>query len=164
MGSTGDSKLIKQFFSVPLRDMILWIIAARGEMHGYGIMKVFEEITFGSWKPSPSTLYTLLDTMVNEGLLERVEEYRGRMKRIKYRLTDKAWRIIAFEIDFVTAMLNNILSEVKRIKMVIEEKGARPLMDREMLRERIEALKKSRDIISRRIDALEKLLREMEEH
>ena len=156
-----DSRLIRQFFSVPLRDMILWIIAARGELHGYGIMKILEDLTFGAWKPSPSTLYTLLDSMVNEGLLEKVEEYRGRMKRIKYRLTDKAWRIISFEIDFVTAMIENILYEVGKIRKIIKEKNVKPLVDKELIRERIRMLEKNKELISKRISALEKLLEEI---
>ncbi len=161
MNPAGDGRLIKQFFSVPLRDMILWIIAARGEMHGYGIMKVIEKITFGFWKPSPSTLYTLLDTMVKEGLLERIEEPRGRMKRIKYRLTNKAWEIIAFEIDFVTDMLNNILNEVYRIKQVLDEKGIRPKPTKEFLRERLKILKKSHELMTQRIKHLENMLKNM---
>ena len=156
-----DSRLIRQFFSVPLRDMILWIIAARGELHGYGIMKVFEELTFGAWKPSPSTLYSLLDTMVNEGLLEKIVEYRGKMKRVKYRLTDKAWRIISFEIDFVAAMIENILHEVEKIRKIIKEKGVKPLVDKDLIRERIRMLEKSKELISKRISSLEKLLDEI---
>ena len=155
-----DSKLIRQFFSVPLRDMILWIIAAHGELHGYGIMKVFEDLTFGAWKPSPSTLYTLLDTMVNEGLLEKIEEYKGKMKRIKYRLTDKAWKIIALEIDFVAAMIENILYAIEKIRKMVKEKGIKPLMDKDLIRERIRMLEKSKELISKRISALEKLLEE----
>ena len=123
-------------------------------------MKIFEELTFGAWKPSPSTLYTLLDTMVNEGLLEKIEEYKGKMKRIKYRLTDKAWKIIALEIDFVAAMIENILYAIEKIRKMVKEKGVKPLMDKDLIRERIRMLERSSELISKRISALEKLLEE----
>ncbi len=74
---------------MPLKNLILVIVGLKGEAHGYEILKELEKLAIGLWKPSHSNLYTILGKMVEEGLLEPREEYRGKVRRVKYSLTDR---------------------------------------------------------------------------
>ncbi len=80
-----------------LRNVVIRVLA-EGPMHGYEIMKRIEEITEGRWRPAPGALYPLLDSLLEEGLIEieRVDDkgVRGGKKKV-YKLTEKGWRYLA---------------------------------------------------------------------
>lgn len=82
---------MRNVFTLPMRNMILLIVAVKGRAHGYEIVKEIEKITSGVWKPSYSNLYPLLRKLTKEGLLEPQEGYHGMRKVVKYSLTDKGW-------------------------------------------------------------------------
>ncbi|ASJ01976.1 PadR family transcriptional regulator [Thermococcus profundus] len=86
-----SESLVRTMFTVPMRNLILLIIGLKGETHGYEILKEIEKISRGMWKPSHGNLYTMLNKMVEEGLIEPREEYHGRRKLVKYSLTEKGW-------------------------------------------------------------------------
>jgi len=51
-----------------LKLLILGLLAEK-PMHGYELLKRVEEITRGFWRPSPGTLYSLLKSLREEGLV-----------------------------------------------------------------------------------------------
>ncbi len=80
-----------------LRTIILRILA-EGPNHGYNIMKEIERITEGRWRPAAGTIYPLLETMLNEGLIKVssvIESGVRGGKRVLYELTEKGWRELA---------------------------------------------------------------------
>lgn len=152
-------ELIKSLFSVPLRNLILQLIALHGEMHGYEIMKKIGEITLGLWKPSTSTLYMVLDSLVREGLLEPREEYRGRVKRVRYRVTEKGLEVIKLSIGTTIEILYQIISRLEDLNKKLENaKLGKRLLTRNDLKKHIDTLKRIRDIIDERIAFLEEKL------
>ena len=44
-------------------------VLTEGEAHGYKIMRRIEEVTRGSWRPAPGSLYPLLSYLEGEGLI-----------------------------------------------------------------------------------------------
>lgn len=56
-----EEKIVRDMFTVPIKNMILLIIGLRGETHGYEILKEIEKIAWGIWKPSHGNLYTMLN-------------------------------------------------------------------------------------------------------
>ncbi len=149
-------ELVKSLFSVPLRSLVLQLIALHGEMHGYEIMKKIEEITLGLWKPSTSTLYMILDNLVKEGLLEPREEYRGKVRRIRYKVTEKGLEIIRMTVGTTLEILYQIISRLEELnKKLRTAKPGRKLITPEDIKKQIEVLKKIRDIINERIAILE---------
>jgi len=74
-----------------LAEPTFFILAALAEqpLHGYGVMKVAQELSGGRVRLRPGTLYAALDRLSEEGLLvvEREEAVDGRLRRY-YRLTD----------------------------------------------------------------------------
>jgi DNA-binding PadR family transcriptional regulator len=157
--SKNSREFIKSIFSVPLRNLILHLIAIYGEMHGYEIMKKIEELTMNMWKPSTSTLYMILDNLVKEGLLERKIEYRGRIKRIKYRITEKGLDILSISTDTLLKIMYRIIERIEQVnKMLKNRKGKPKLLTREDIEKQIRILKKLREYIDNRINSLEKEL------
>lgn len=74
-----------------LKLLILGLLAEK-PMHGYELLKRVEEITRGFWRPSPGTLYSLLKSLREEGLvvMDHVEGSGVPSGlRIVYRLTRK---------------------------------------------------------------------------
>jgi DNA-binding PadR family transcriptional regulator len=67
-----------------LKEAIVAVLAAVGELHGYGIMAELKERVGGGWKPSPGAIYPALLALEDAGLVETAEEDGTRL----YRLTD----------------------------------------------------------------------------
>ncbi|AHL22114.1 MULTISPECIES: PadR family transcriptional regulator [Thermococcus] len=153
-----ERKIIKGLFTVPLKNIILVIVGLKGETHGYEILKELEKFTVGIWKPSHSNLYTLLNKMVEEGLLEPREEYRGKVRRVKYRLTDKGWEYLRTSNDLALRSLYTAISYHERLKKKIEEMGRERKIDKETLREYLELLRQIRDLLDDEIKAIESRL------
>ena len=80
-----------------LRTLILRILL-EGPQHGYSIMKRIEEVTEGRWRPAAGTVYTLLESMREEGLIRvaGVEELGVRGgRRVVYEITPEGLRVLA---------------------------------------------------------------------
>ncbi|WP_297549354.1 PadR family transcriptional regulator [Thermococcus sp.] len=153
-----ERKILKGLFTVPLKNIILVIVGLKGETHGYEILKELEKFTVGIWKPSHSNLYTLLNKMVEEGLLEPREEYKGKLRRVKYRLTEKGWEYLRTSNDLALRSLYTAISYHERLKKKIEEMGKERKINRETLKEYLELLKQIRDLLDEEIKTLEKEL------
>ncbi len=83
-GLPGKSSLI---FRGILETMVL-VILSKGELHGYGIMRMIEKET-GFWKPSPGSVYPLLNTLKHRGLVKCVTKDRRKV----YVLTQKGRKL-----------------------------------------------------------------------
>lgn len=155
------SELVKSIFSVPLRSLVLYLIALNGEMHGYEIMKKISELTLNLWKPSPSTLYLVLDNLVKEGLLERSIEYRGKLKRIKYRITSKGIEILRISSDLSLRVMYQIIELLELLNKKIKKlKSGENVLDKSDLEKQIELLENIRNAIDEKIEQLKNKLSE----
>lgn len=150
-----ERRIIRGLFTVPLKNIILLIVGLKGESHGYEILKELEKFTLDLWKPSHSNLYTLLSKMVEEGFLEPREEYRGRIRRVKYRLTDKGWEYLRVSNELALRSLYTAISYHEKLKKKLEETGKKRTVDKETIREYLRLLKRIRDILSEEIEAIE---------
>ncbi len=160
-GGKAES-LVKSIFSVPLRHLVLNLIALHGEMHGYEIMKKIKELTLNMWKPSTSTLYMVLDTLVNEGLLEKRIEYKGKMKRIKYKITEKGLEILALSTDISLKIMYRIVQRLEQVNQLVKEKKT-PIrkLTPEDIQKQIDILEKIKEYIDLRIEYLKKQYKQL---
>jgi len=153
-----ERRIVKGLFTVPLKDIILVIVGLKEESHGYEILKELEKLTIGIWKPSHSNLYTLLAKMVDEGLLEPREEYRGRVRRVKYRLTGKGWEYLKTSNELALRVLYRAINYHEQLKKKLEEMGERATMDPETIRTYLKLLREIRDILDEEIHTIEDTL------
>lgn len=68
-----------------LRTWILYILRDTPKS-GVEIMDSMEAMSQGWWRPSPGSVYPMLESMSKEGLIREVEEHKGAEK--KYELTE----------------------------------------------------------------------------
>ena len=158
MSEDVERRIIKGLFTVPLKDIILVIVGLKGEAHGYEILKELEKLAIGLWKPSHSNLYTILGKMVEEGLLEPREEYRGKVRRVKYSLTPKGIEYLKTSNDLALRVLYTAANYHEALKKKLETLGERHEMDREAVKEYLELLKRIRDILDEEIKTIEEEL------
>ncbi len=152
--------IVKEVFTTPGKNLILVILAVKGEMHGYELLKEIENITMGLWRPSHGHLYTLLNKMVEEGLLKAKEEFRGRIRRVKYTLTKKGLERLAIANEVLLRILYNIVRthELLRVKLKEMMETQQPQMSKEVIEDYLSLLKQIRDILDDRISYLEDMM------
>lgn len=84
--------MIPNMTSPRLSEHAVLILSALAEapLHGYGIVRVVEQMSDGQVRLSVGTLYGLLDRLVARGVVERDrdEVHHGRLRRY-YRLTSQ---------------------------------------------------------------------------
>lgn len=100
-----------------LRIIVLGLLAEK-PMHGYELLKKIEEITGGSWRPSPGSLYTLLKNLHTEGLIatERIEARRVPSgMRIVYRITSRGHDYLTAHAPRIAGLLGRIAAFLGRI-------------------------------------------------
>jgi DNA-binding PadR family transcriptional regulator len=82
---------------------------ASGPKHGYAVLKDTEELSRGKVSLSTSTLYTVLNRLLNQGLINRsdagqIESGPGLPRKV-YRLNERGYRILNAEAKRMQAML-----------------------------------------------------------
>lgn len=86
------------------------LLALAGEdLHGYAIMRQVEEQTGGRVRLGPGTLYTSLQNLLEEGLIEEIdardESAIHHERRRYYRLTAAGHRVARAEAERMAGML-----------------------------------------------------------
>jgi len=90
---------------LPLPASAMYILTALGEepSHGYRIMATVEELSNGTVRLGPGTLYGALKRMVGQGLIEEIAERPAPdlddERRRYYQLTGFGQRVAAAELD-----------------------------------------------------------------
>jgi DNA-binding PadR family transcriptional regulator len=90
---------------LPLTPAVLHILlaVADGDQHGYAIAQAVEELTEGTVRMGPGTLYGSIGRMVASGLLEESSRPRGRAtddeRRRFYRITPLGRRVLESETN-----------------------------------------------------------------
>jgi DNA-binding PadR family transcriptional regulator len=96
---------------LPLTQAVFHILLALvdSERHGYGIMQEIAALTEGNFNILPGTLYTSLQRMVQEGLIEesrtRPDPAFDDERRRYYRLTDLGRRVAAAEVQRLLGLI-----------------------------------------------------------
>nr|MEB3851088.1 PadR family transcriptional regulator [Desulfurococcales archaeon] len=100
---TGSAPEGPDVLRLRLRFIILALLAIKPS-HGYELSKLVEELTLGSMKASPGSLYPLLRELSSEGLIEEeVSIESGRLRKV-YRLTEKGWEFLASRLEAARAL------------------------------------------------------------
>jgi DNA-binding PadR family transcriptional regulator len=98
---------------LPLPDAELEILLALadGEAHGYAVMQAVERRSGGRTRLGPGTLYAALKRLLAARLIEESEEprnaERGPSRRRSYRLSDFGSRVLAAELDRLSALVRH---------------------------------------------------------
>lgn len=90
---------------LPLTEATYYIMLVLVEpLHGYGVMQKVEQISQGTVKVGPGTLYGAFSTLEKEGLIRMVKEED---RRKCYQLTDKGKQVLVGQINRLEVMNDN---------------------------------------------------------
>jgi DNA-binding PadR family transcriptional regulator len=78
-------------------------------LHGYAVMQKIEEISNGTVKVGPGTLYGAFTSLEKEGLIDKVKEEE---RRKSYVLTPKGKKVLMNQIKRLEMMTRNGLSVI----------------------------------------------------
>jgi len=111
---------------LPLPDAELEILLALadGEAHGYAIMQAVERRSGGRTRLGPGTLYAALKRLLSARLIEEGGERHGgrdQERRRSYRLRDFGSRVLAAELDRLSALVRH-----GRRRLRLLPQGGRP--------------------------------------
>jgi DNA-binding PadR family transcriptional regulator len=85
------------------------LLALAGEdLHGYAIMRQVEDQTGGRVRLGPGTLYSSIQTLLEEGMIEEAEgsvDDAGDERRRYYRLTTAGRKAARYEADRMAGLL-----------------------------------------------------------
>lgn len=96
---------------LPLSTPVLHILLALGHerMHGYGVMQAIEQKTEGAARILPGTLYTTLNRMLTDGLVEETPPPKDApdddRRRRYYRVTPFGREVVAAEAERMSVLL-----------------------------------------------------------
>lgn len=85
---------------LPLTEPVLLVLLSLAEQprHGYSILKDVERMSAGRVMLSTGTLYGALRRLLEQGWIERFEEYESSRDRRAYRLTSRGRQNLQLEV------------------------------------------------------------------
>ena len=97
---------------LPAAAFQILLALAEGDLHGYAIMRQVEEQTGGKVRLGPGTLYSSIQALVEEGLIEEVDpgatpelSDAPRDRRRSYRLTGAGRKVARTEAQRLAGIL-----------------------------------------------------------
>lgn len=97
---------------LPAAAFQILLALAEGDLHGYGIMRQVEEQTSGKIRLGPGTLYSSIQALLEEGLIEEIEREEAsgaaqspKDRRRLYRLSSSGRKIARSEADRLADIL-----------------------------------------------------------
>ena len=98
---------------LPLTESTYYIMLSLIDpLHGYGVMQKVEEISRGTVRLGPGTLYGVFTALEKEGLIVKVKEEE---RRKSYTLTQKGKDVLYGQIERLEIMTENGLRVRKRL-------------------------------------------------
>ena len=108
----------KKLDPLPSAAFQILLSLADEDLHGYGIMRQVEEQTNGRMRLGPGTLYSSIQAMFEEGLVEEVngkpDPEAGQERRRYYRMTSSGRQVARAEAERMAELLR-----VARVKNIL---------------------------------------------
>ena len=146
----------------PSQTILILLILARQETHGYEIMQRLRTITRNRIKASPGTIYPLLEKLETQGYITHKEKKSGKKTKKIYSLTEKGILLLKLNSQQIKDTLINVIQLINDTIPKIEEKkiGNKELI-KDFIQKEKEILTKIREQINKRIKEIQKELKEL---
>lgn len=99
----------RKFDPIPSAAFQILLSLADADLHGYAIMRQVEEQTGGRMRLGPGTLYSSIQGLLEEGLIEELDRTAdakgGRERRRYYRLTSSGRKLARSEAERLADLL-----------------------------------------------------------
>jgi len=91
---------------------LILLALEKGPSHGYNLMQVISDGTYGVWNPTASSLYPHLASLTEKGLIKFTSEMDGKRERKVYKITPKGTRTLKKLIEKQQNMRKSLLSMI----------------------------------------------------
>jgi PadR family transcriptional regulator PadR len=91
---------------------LILLALEKGPSHGYNLMQVISDGTYGVWNPTASSLYPHLASLTEKGLIKFKSEMDGKRERKVYEITTKGSRTLKKIIQKQQNMRKSLLSMI----------------------------------------------------
>ena len=91
---------------------LILLALEKGPSHGYSLMQIIKEDTYGVWNPTASSLYPHLSSLTDKGLIEFNAEMDGKRERKVYEITEKGKKTLKKLIERQQNMRKSLLSMI----------------------------------------------------
>ncbi|MEE4537058.1 MAG: PadR family transcriptional regulator [Erythrobacter sp.] len=108
----GDGRAKRMFGQGELR-LALLVLVAEHPRHGYELIKDIEEMTGGTYAPSPGAVYPTLQLLADEGMIEEAQSTDAKKP---YQATDAGMDELAGRKGEVQDLMGRIASRGKRAR------------------------------------------------
>lgn len=155
---------------------LILLALEKGPSHGYNLMQVIKDDTYGVWNPTASSLYPHLSSLTDKGLIEFTEESEGQRKRKVYEITPKGRETLKLLIERQQNMRKSLLSMIMSTIGITNSNipndfeslfGPEVIEDSSLIgktdQEKLSILSKRKLVITRIIDKLRNVVDEIEQ-
>jgi len=155
---------------------LILLALEKSPSHGYILMQIIKDDTYGVFNPSASSLYPHLSSLTEKGLIEFTTEMDGKRKRKVYHITIKGKKtlkkLIEKQQNMRKSLLSMIMSTIGITNSNIPEDfeslfGPELIEDTSLIdktdKEKLTILSKRKLVISRIVDKLQNVVNEIDQ-
>ncbi|MFX1408825.1 MAG: PadR family transcriptional regulator [Promethearchaeota archaeon] len=153
---------------------LILLALEKSPSHGYNLMQVISDGTYGVWNPTASSLYPHLASLTEKGLIKFTTEMDGKRERKVYEITSEGREMVKELIERQQTMRKSLLSMVlstmgitdDTIPNEFEDLMGPDIIDDQSLinktnEEKLEILNKRRIVLSSIIEKLQNVVNEI---
>ncbi|MFX1346545.1 MAG: PadR family transcriptional regulator [Promethearchaeota archaeon] len=155
---------------------LILLALEKSPSHGYNLMQIIKDDTYGVWNPTASSLYPHLSSLTEKGLIEYTTEMEGKRERKVYEITQKGKETLKMLIERQQNMRKSLLSMImstigitdSNIPNDFESLFGPELLDDSSLvgktnEEKLRILSRRKIVISKIVDKLQNLTTEIDQ-
>jgi len=91
---------------------LILLALEKSPSHGYNLMQIIKDDTYGVWNPTASSLYPHLSSLTEKGLIKFTTEMEGKRERKVYDITQKGEKTLKKIIERQQNMRKSLLSMI----------------------------------------------------
>ncbi|MBA7619315.1 hypothetical protein ES703_26653 [subsurface metagenome] len=155
---------------------LILLTLEKGPSHGYNLMQIIKDDTYGVWNPTASSLYPHLSSLTEKGLIAFTTEMDGKRERKVYDITQKGKKTLKKIIERQQNMRKSLLSMIMSTIGITDSNipndfeslfGPELLEDTSLVgktkNEKLEILSKRKMVISKIGDKLQNVANEIDQ-
>ncbi len=155
---------------------LILLALEKSPSHGYNLMQIIKDDTYGVWNPTASSLYPHLSSLTEKGLIKFTTEMEGKRERKVYDITQKGEKTLKKIIERQQNMRKSLLSMIMSTIGITDSNipndfeslfGPELLEDTSLVgktkNEKFEILSKRKMVISKIVEKLQNVTNEIDQ-
>ena len=159
-GPRGRRKRRGRMFGTGELRLALLALIAEEERHGYELIKAIEDMTGGSYAPSPGAVYPTLQLLADEG---KITEAKSKDAKKPFKVTDEGTAELEERSDEVEALMGRLGKHGERAEKVRSPDLFRAMGNlANVLKNRARAGKLDEDVMNEIVDIIDEVAKRIE--